>query len=644
MSSKIYEFGEFLLSPRERRLTKQTGEAIALTPRVFDLLVFLVESGGETVSRNELLDKIWGKDTFVEEGNLTQSISVLRKALGETKDNHPFILTVPQHGYRFIAAVREISKPEDEIKPTAETTASLTAENSSDSASVAETDNRSLLNRQSYFKGEQFRHFAVSLAVIVLVVLLTSFWVWREPAPRSPAEVKSIAVLPFQDLGAEKAENIRGFGIADALTNKLSNFSRLSVRPTGSVQKYSNGKTDVTEIGRELDVETVLQGSIQRAADRFYVSVQLVRVSDRTIIWADAFEGRDDNILRFQSAISDGVINALELPKTEAESHRVAKDYTLNDAAYQLYWRGRFFLLKRTKKELFLAIDYYRRALEQDENYALAYAGIADCYLMLGDYTYSSPKESFPHARENALRALTIDPDLAEAHTALAYVKYLYDWDWAGAEDSFKKAIQLNPNYSTAHQWYAEFLVTRHRFDEAESEIAAARRIEPNGIALNAVSGWIPYLKRDYDAAVRKHQQTVELDANFFLTHLFLALSLDAVGRRAEALEEYKLAVERDGSTEAVAYLGRAYGLAGRRAEALEILEKLKAMSAENYVSPFFFALVYDGLGEREQTLQWLQKAVDEHARVVPIWAIEPHLDNLRAEPRFMDLLRRANL
>jgi DNA-binding winged helix-turn-helix (wHTH) protein/Flp pilus assembly protein TadD len=519
-SSKVYGFGEFHLFPHERRLTKRTGESVALTPRVFDLLVFLVESGGETVSRSELLDKIWGEETFVEEANLTQSISVLRKALGETKDNHPFILTVPQHGYRFIAEVREISSSENKARQPDEISADLPAGDAKEPTRYAETNGRPPQNGESYLRDKRLRYFTLSALAFVSTVLLSAFWLWRAE-PASPGEIKSL---------------------------------------------------------------------------------------------------------------------------NEAESRRFAKNYTDNVDAYALYSHGRSFWSKRTKKDFWKAIEFYRRTLVVDPNYAPAYAGIAECYLMLGDYAYLSPADSFPQAGKHARTALSLDPQLAEAHAALAYVKFVYDWDWSGAEDSFKKAIELNPNYPTAHQWYAEFLASRERFDQAERELDAARRLEPNNIALNAVSGWILYLKRDYDAAINKHRQTIELDPNFFLTHMFLALALDAVGERAEALAEYELAVKLDPNAEAAAYLGRAYALAGRRAEALRTIENLKARSVENYISPFFFALVYDGLDEREQMFDWLEKAVDERARVVTLWTVEPHLDNLRDEPRFKSLVRRANL
>jgi TolB-like protein/DNA-binding winged helix-turn-helix (wHTH) protein/Tfp pilus assembly protein PilF len=635
MFPKIYKFGEFRLDANNRCLSKDSSEIVALTPRVFDLLLFLVESGGETVSRNELLDKVWGADTFVEEANLTQSVSVLRKALGDVAKPSKYILTVPQHGYRFVAEVGEI-KRQAEIKIS---DSKLQIEDLSQVQALKSEKQETTEKPRTY---STFRYFVLTGFVVVAVIVFSSFLVWREPAPRKISEVKSIAVLPLQDLSAGQADKYLGIGISDALTNKLSGFQTLSVRPTNSVLRFADVQNDLANIGRELDVETVLQGNIQRDGERLRVSIQLVRTQDKTVVWAESFEDRADNIFTVQNTISGRVVRALNLSETELKS--LTKDYTTNSQAYDLYLQGRFLWRKRTKADFEKAIEYYKRALELDSNFALPYIGIADCYLLLGDFAYYSPTESYPLAKENVLRALAIDADLADAQISLANIEYLYDWDWVKAENSFKKAIELAPNNATAHQWYGEFLVSRGRFDEATRELNEAIRIEPNLIVSKAVADWIFYMRGDDETAIARLRQTSELDRDFFLTHLFLALALDTKGEKEESLREYELAAQLNpDSAYCVAYLGRAYGQRGKRAEALNMLEKLRETNREKYVSPFFYTLVYEGLGEREKMFAYLEKSIAERASVVPLFRIEPHLKEIRRNVRFNELLSRVN-
>ncbi len=635
MFPKIYKFGEFRLDANNRCLSKDGGETVALTPRVFDLLLFLIESGGETVSRNELLDKVWGAETFVEEANLTQSVSVLRKALGNVGKPSKYILTVPQHGYRFVAEVTEIER-QTEIQ------ISDSKFQIEDLSQVLPLKSETERITGKPLTHSTFRYFALSAILIVAVGVLSSFIIWRESPPRRISEVKSIAVLPLQDLSAAQTDKYLGIGISDALTNKLSGFQTLSVRPTNSVLKFADAQNDLSAIGRELGVETVLQGSIQRDGERLRVSVQLVRTQDKTIVWADSFEDRAANIFTVQNQISGRVVRALNLPEIKLKSFD--KDYTTNSQAYDLYLQGRFLWRKRTKADFEKAIEYYKRALELDSNFAPAYVGIADCYLLLGDFAYYSPTASYPLAKENVLRALAIDPDFADAQISLANIEYLYDWDWEKAENSFKKAIELAPNNATAHQWFGEFLVSRGRFDEATREINEAVRIEPNLIVSKAVGDWIFYMRGDDDTAIARLRQTSELDRNFFLTHLFLALALDAKGEKEESLREYELAAQLNSdSAYCVAYLGRAYGQRGKRAEALKNLEKLRETNREKYVSPFFYALVYEGLGEREKMFDYFEKSFAERASVVPLFRVEPHMKEIRRNARFNELLSRIN-
>ncbi|MEZ5428611.1 MAG: winged helix-turn-helix domain-containing protein [Pyrinomonadaceae bacterium] len=637
----IYRFESFRLDPTRRLLFGENGQTVPLTPKAFDLLLILVENQGKLLKKDELIEKLWS-DSFVEEGNLTQTISVLRKALGEKRKEHRFIVTVPGQGYRFVSGVIgdfEPNKPEGD---------------SSDLSTSAERDdsNRENIRPPLNFVRPLVRPKPLILflsAATLLGVGLIGFLFYR-PAEtsRPPAqinEIKTIAVLPFRMIEEDENAAQLGLGMTDTLVLKLSQLKKIIVRPTNTVLRYSENTTDPLAIGRELKVDALLDGSIQRDEDRIRINVRLIRVIDGATLWTDTFVDNFTNIFSLQDRISEKVVGSLELKITGEEEKLIKKRYTENIEAYQFYQQGRFFWNKRTREDFLKAIDLFRRAIEKDPNYALPYTGLADSYHLLGDYGFLAPQDSILKAKESALKALELDNSLSEAHTSLAYAKFLYDWDWEGAEISFRHALDLNPNYPTAHQWYGEYLMAMGKTDAALSEIEKARELDPRSQALSAVTGWMYYIGRDFDRAIIEEQKSLETDPDFYPAHFWIGQSAEMKGDLGRAVKEYQISLKLSpDSPEVLASLGHSYALSGQKEKSREILEQLRKMSEKNYVSPYFTALIYSGLGDKERALVWLEKGSGDHSRALPFLKVDPMMDRLKAEPGFQELLRRMRL
>ncbi|HRH46230.1 MAG TPA: winged helix-turn-helix domain-containing protein, partial [Pyrinomonadaceae bacterium] len=408
--SRIYEFEEFRLDAKSHRLFRRADdELVPLTPKAVELLIYLVENAGRVLSKSELIDKVWD-NSFVEEANLSQTIFVLRKTLGEDNKKPRFILTVPNRGYQFIATVKKII-PEDKILEE-----SLLLDNSEQTP----PDPKS--------KIQNLKSLWLAIPIILLFVL-GIYWFYPKSSPSTISEIKTIAVLPFEDLSEGQTEKYLGVSLADALANKFGNLKKIMVRPTRSVLKYADSREDLSKIGRELQVDAVLDGRIQHIGERVRVSVQLVRTSDNATIWTGNFDDQFTNFFAVQDSISQKVVQALVVRMNEKELEKFNRHGTENAAAYQDYLRGRFYWNKRTGENLLKAIMHFEKAIEKDPNYALAYAGLADSYTILAIYGAASPSESHPKARVAAEKALAIDGNLAEAYASLAFTQAFYDWN-----------------------------------------------------------------------------------------------------------------------------------------------------------------------------------------------------------------------
>ncbi len=606
-----YAFGPFQLDTRERRLLRD-GEVVPLTLKAFDLLQVLVENHGHLLQKDELLRRVW-PDAIVEENNLTVTISALRKALDEGPTDRQYIETVPRRGYRFVADFRD------------------SAASAGNAASPGE---------------RRARAFPVGTMVLAALAIAAVFaWVGKRPTPLTKAPpVRSMAVLPFRSL-TNDGEYL-GLGMADALITRLGSTKLLPVRSTGAVQKYTVPGLDPVAAGRDLQVDSVLEGSIQTAGDRLRTTVRLLRVSDGSTLWAGTFDERLTDIFSVQDQVSQRVAGALALELTEAQRSLLTRRDTSDSEAYQLYLRGRFFWNKRSRDGFERGVAYFRQAVEKDPAYARAYSGLADSYLGMAYYHYASPQAAMPLARAAARKALEMDDSLAEALASLGHVKTNYEWDWAEAGRLFRKAIALAPEYATAHQWYGiHYLTPMGRLEEAIAESRRAQQLDPLSAVFNAFVGATLYFARRYDEAIEEYRKTVDLHPDFGVAHWYLGRAYLQKGRVPEALLELQKAVTLSGGSPLMkGSLGVGYALAGDRAAAQRTLDELEKDRAESYASALDLADIHVALGDRERAFRWLDQAAAERAFHLVYLKVWPELDRLRPDPRFKALILRLGL
>ncbi|HEY7307221.1 MAG TPA: winged helix-turn-helix domain-containing protein [Bryobacteraceae bacterium] len=627
-TQRIYEFGPCRLDIADRLLWRN-GVVVPLQPKVFDLLLVLIERHGRLVEKEELMKAVW-PDTFVEEANIASIISILRKTLGD--NGQQFIETAPKRGYRFVAEVQEVGS--NGLSQTAHSP--ITVEEKKESDEVANA-------RQ---KRAPWRKAAIAAGVALLCV---AAWVYfgpdRKAERAAPASIKSIAVLPFKPLNHSQDDEYLGIGLADAVITRLSGAGKIIVRSTGSVSKYTASIQDPLVAGREQQVDTVLDASLWRSGEKVRVTARLLRVRDGMPLWTWQCEETCTDVFTVQTLISEQVAGALMPQLTGAERARLTKHYTEDREANQLYLLGRYFWSKRIEEAVKKSIVYYNQAIEKDPNYALAFAGLADSYIILGVYSDLAPKDIFPKANAAAMKALKVDDDLAEAHASLAEINADYYWDWMTAEREFKRAIELDPNYATAHQWYSEYLSPMGRFDEAITEMQRAQELEPLSLITSTAMGLVFYRARQNNRAIEQWRKTLEIDPNFWVTHFYLGLAYVQERRYEAAISEFHKAKTLSGDdSNVIALLGYAYGVAGNRSEAQKILDKLILAPKQQYTSPFSIAEIYIGLREKDRAFEWLEKAYEDRTWLLRILKVEPIFDPVRSDPRFTDLLRRIGL
>ena len=628
-----YAFGSFLLKPSQHELLHK-GQPISLTPKTFDTLVVLVENRGRLLEKEELIRAVW-HDTFVEEGNLCVTVSLLRKAFG---DEHGYIQTVSKHGYRFVAEVNVLPAEACAVRQ--------------EDPVVIPAVPKAVLDRGggTMLSLGKFRLpslAAVSVVAVVGGILLTS-GVWPRVRaaihPTKSLEIRSLAVLPFDTLGAKAGDEYLGLGMADALITKLGSTAKIVTRPTRAIQKYQNTSQDPRTVGREQSVDAVLDGRIQRAGDRVRVTAQLIRVADGIQLWADTFDEEYTNMFAVEDAVSAQVAGSIQLELTGEQKERLARRPTTSNEAYQSYLRGRYFWNERTGGGLKKGLDYFRHAIDLDSTYAEAYAGMADSYAMLGLYTVLPPNEAFPKAKAAAIAALKFDNALAEAHATLGFVHFYYDWDGAAAEKEFATALQENPSYAMAHSWRGFNQAVMGRMSEAITEARLAQAADPLSAIIGTNAAWVYFLARQSDQALGILQKVIEIDPNFPRAHFRLGNIYEHEGQYHRAISEYKKAVQlSDGDTYYQASLGHAYAMSGMVAEAEKSLQYLEELSARRYVAPYAIALIYIGMGNKNDGLKWLERASADRSTSMAYLRVDPALDSLRSEARFANLIQQTN-
>jgi len=484
-----------------------------------------------------------------------------------------------------------------------------------------------------------------AVMAVLFVGLALAIYSSRREQPPTNMPIKSIAVLPFKPLSAESRDEALELGMADTLINKLSNIRQVTVRPLSAVRQYAGLEQDAATAGREQRVDAVLDGNIQRSGETMRVTVRLVRVADGREIWAERFDEKLTDIFSVQDSVSSKVSGLLAVTLTGDEKEQLTKRQTGDVEAYQLYLIGRYHLNRLTDDGFRKGRDYFQQAIDKDPNYALAYAGLADAYNRLSGFNAISPKEGFAKAKAAAMKALELDDKLAEAHTMLGVVNFFYDWDWAGAETEFRRAIEINPDYSDAHQMYSYHLSAMGRFDEGVGEMRRAQELDPVSLEKNVGIGEALYYQRRYDEAIEQYQRVLEMDPNSGLTHWAIGNVYVEKGRYEEAIAEYQKAIPLSGdSPDEPASLACAYALSGKRREARVILDQLKEHSKQSYIPPTIIAFIYTGLGEKDQAFAWLDKAYDGRDSILVYLKSEPTYDGLRSDQRFAALLRRVGL
>jgi DNA-binding winged helix-turn-helix (wHTH) protein/TolB-like protein/tetratricopeptide (TPR) repeat protein len=625
-----FAFGPFFLNPATHDLVRD-GQPIALTPKAFDVLLVLVESRGRLIEKGELIRMVW-PDTFVEEGNLYVTISLLRKIFGE----HEYIQTVPKHGYRFVADVNLLSAAPARLDVPA--TIPL-----SELQPSARKSTNGILRMMPRFP----RIAAVASGALLLTGLIAAgllMRVARSHHANAPNDVKSLAVLPFSTLDSEADNEFLGLGMADALITKLASTGRIATRPVRAIQKYQNTSQDPRSIGQELGVDAVLDGSIQRSGDRVRVTAQLIRVGDGIQLWSETFDEQYTDMFAVEDTVSAQVATSIRLPLTEEEKERLAQRPTTNNEAYESYLRGRYFWNERTGEGLRRGLDYFRHAIELDPSFAKAYAGIADSYAMLGLYTVLPPNEAFPRAKAAAIEALQMDSSLAEAHATLGFAHFYYDWDGAAADKEFLTALQEDPNYAMAHSWRGFNLAVMGRMPEAMTEANLAQSSDPLSAIVGTNAAWVYCLAHQNDQAIQILKRVIEIDPNFPRAHFRLGNIYEDEGQYRHAISEYEKAVQlSNGDTYYQASLGHAYAMAGMTAEADKSLRRLELLSGERYVPAYGIALIYLGMGHKDDSFKWLQRASEDRSTSLVYMRVDPTLDSLRSDKRFPVLVQKTN-
>jgi DNA-binding winged helix-turn-helix (wHTH) protein/tetratricopeptide (TPR) repeat protein len=591
IAHSLYSFNGFLLDLTSGCLVKE-GHELKLRPKSFRLLEYLVNNRGRLVRKDELIRALW-PDSFVTENSLVKCVNDVRVALGD--NSNQIIKTVARRGYIFIGKV---------INGGSTATGSISAEQTKSIRTV--------------FCPEEIRETCA---------------------------LPTLAVLPF--LSLDGGEEYFGLAIADALITRFSKLRRIIVRPMGAVMKYSRLAQDPLIAGRELAVDLVLEGSIQRAADKLRVTARLISVRDRSPVWAEQLHEKLSDIFKVQDSISIQIAEAVIINLTEKERTLLTRRHTKAPKAYDAYLKGRYFWNQMSEESLRKAIELFEQAIACDPGYAMAYAGVADCYLVLGSWAVGAmrPSDAYPKAKSAALRALQLEPMLAEAHTSMAAVIKVFDWNWEEAERGFKRAIEIDPSYPTAHQWYAMYLSAMGRLYEATEEIHLAHGLAPLSHAISKDLARVYFFARQYQDAIKHLEQTLELEPHFVPALFFLGIAYGIEKRYEESQSILRKAVSvSGGKAHLVAALGHTLAACGQTDAALSILGELRDQSARRYVSPYNFAIIHAGLGHSDLAFTYLEKTYEERSNWLVFLRGEPRLDCLRPDPRFQDLMRRVGL
>ncbi len=659
-------FSLFEVNFASRELFKG-GTRLKIQKQPFMVLCVLLERPGEVVSREELRERLWPDNTFVEyEDSLNTAVRKLRAALSDSSGLPRYIETVARQGYRFIAPIEAVSLSVAKATVAAEVkeasgngraavdAIAVAPEHVAADASSANSEQARVRPARTGASGAtrsrrmKLRLVFVSVLGLVVMAALVGYFRWSDSRtpPQEAGGRMMLAVLPFQNLTGDPSQEYFSDGLTEEMISQLGNIGsqHLGVIARTSVMHYKNSQAPLDQVGRELGVQYVIEGSVRRDSNNVRVTAQLIQTKDQTHVWARQYDRELKGLLVLQGEIAEEIADEIQLT---LDGHKAAAAQPPSSSrqydAYDLYLKGQYFFNKRTATALEEAIGYFQKAVAKDPNYARAYAGLADCYALMGGYTERPQAEFISKARAAALKALEIDQNLPEAHTALALIVQNYDWDWQTAEKEFRRAIELNPNYATAHHWYAEHLMWRGRFDEALQESERARQLDPLSLIIAADNGAILYFSRQYDRAIQKWRSVLEMDPDFSRAHLIMAAYVEK-GMFAEALADNEKFRPVTPVSSYWSWRAFIYGRSGKEAQARHAIAELLQSNGSSPVDAMIVTWAYLGVGDKDKTLAWLEKAYAEHSIELVSLKVNPGYDPLRSDPRFEDLIRRVGL
>jgi TolB-like protein/DNA-binding winged helix-turn-helix (wHTH) protein/Tfp pilus assembly protein PilF len=615
---------------------RKHGIRIRIQEQPFRLLATLIEHAGEVVSREDLQKKLWTADTFVDfDHGLNKAINKIREALGDSAESPRFVETVSRRGYRFLAEVQDVDAP-SVLRPASATRSQFAAE---PPVAVELAGKPAIAKRHSLSLA--WKVSALMLLVLVAFVGAWKFHSWKRPS----LVIRSLAVLPLESLSSDASQDYFADGMTDELISDLGQISALRVISRTSVMTYKHAHKPLPEIARELNVDAVVEGTVVRSGDQVRITAQLIQAVTDKHLWSQSYEGDIRNTLALQNQVASAIADQIRINLNPQERAALKTAKVVDAEAYQSYLKGRFFWNKRTADGLRAALAYFNQAIEEDPKYAQAYSGLADTYALLGDWQYAvmTTKEALPKAKAAAVKALDLDSTLGEAHNSLAFCLDGFDWDLESGGKEFRRAIELNPGYATAHHWYAWHLALLRRYDEAIAEMKKAQNLDPLSLIIDADLAELLALANSYDESIVQSRKAIEMDPNFALAHNQLALAYLQKHMNEDAVAELQKAVRLSGgSPTCIANLARAYVASGKRTEAEKLLSDLKKRSTSGYSHASEIAVIYASLGDTDQAMSWLEKGYDE--RFNPGVLIRPGFDPLRSNPRFQDLSSRVGL
>jgi TolB-like protein/DNA-binding winged helix-turn-helix (wHTH) protein/Flp pilus assembly protein TadD len=634
--TSVVRFGTYEVSLQSGEVRK-AGMRVRIQQQPMKLLELLLERPGEVVTREELRGRVWPNESF---GDFDQAVNIaiakLRNALGDSAENPRYIETLPKRGYRFIAEVSVVEADAPTKRPEAVAPELPAAGPGHRPSGIG-------------FPVAHRRRLSLTLGVITALVLvlilgILAIWLIRSRS-QAPIGIHSLVVLPLDNLSGEASQDYFADGMTDELITDLAQISALRVISRTSAMVYKGARKPLPQIARELNVDAVVEGTVLRSGDQVRITAQLIQASDDKHLWAESYEGNVRDTLALQNKVAAAIAEKIRINLNPHEQAALKNAKVVNPEAYESYLKGRYFWNKRTANGLKVALAYFNQAIEEDPKYAQAYSGLADTYALLGDWQYAvmTPKEALPKAKAAAMKALELDDSLSEAHNSLAFCLEGFDWDFEAAGKEFRRAIELNPGYATAHHWYAWHLSLVGRNSEAVAEMRKAENLDPLSLIINADLAELLLIAHLSDESIQQSNKTIEMDPNFALAHNQLAQAYLEKHMFGEAIAEIQKAIQLSGgSPTCTTNLARAYAASGKTAAAVGLLNDLKKGSASGDPHTAEIAMIYAALGNKDQAMTWLEKSYEE--RFNPGVLLRPGFDPLRSDPRFQDLVRRIGL